>query len=533
MERHRALNDITLPASLPTAAYKIAARSFAQERQFPRREFCIATIIEGHRLLPRRRAMSNKLLVEPRVFRAFIRRVNDLCFKFRLHRGSITFTSVRLDYTEYSPILRNQDLLATYKSLTTKVLATLMEQHRIEGAGETADPRENPLTSSIVRHDSHMRKSESDPARGNGISPRKPADQRHRLARLPNAEIRVRSGQRLIPDRLDRGATVVQWLERPPPPHQGEPGSIPCGVAPGISHMIVVPDDAASQRVSSGISSFRRLCIPALLHSHLIGSQGRDCTGIEPTTSREHRIPIDTQSLVTVRPDTRVNMPFSFLQFSTEFRLRFSTQRRRILRRNHACERARTHTHTHTHRVTDTVYLPLHVHALRIGHHLFSISNDADRPAYTSGQELDGTCMMLADRPFNVGTRRLVERSQRVRSTSSLVYEGEAVVSDEKVGNYCPRQSGIGEQAVGCGERKEPSIAINTPIDHAREDHFLRSALMVNGLRGSENWRGGEGGCPGYSEAALARRVDRRSSPGKVECVDDVRTSVARQTLDT
>ncbi|KAJ8876738.1 hypothetical protein PR048_021185 [Dryococelus australis] len=34
----------------------------------------------------------------------------------------------------------------------------------INGAGETGDPRENPPTSLIVRHDSHMRKSGSDPA---------------------------------------------------------------------------------------------------------------------------------------------------------------------------------------------------------------------------------------------------------------------------------------------------------------------------------------------------------------------------------
>ncbi|KAJ8870797.1 hypothetical protein PR048_027096 [Dryococelus australis] len=34
-----------------------------------------------------------------------------------------------------------------------------MEQHRNESAGETGDPRENPPTSGIVRHDSYLRKS--------------------------------------------------------------------------------------------------------------------------------------------------------------------------------------------------------------------------------------------------------------------------------------------------------------------------------------------------------------------------------------
>ncbi|KAJ8887633.1 hypothetical protein PR048_013851 [Dryococelus australis] len=39
-----------------------------------------------------------------------------------------------------------------------------MEQRRNEGAGETGDHRENPTIRGIVRHDSHMRNSESDPA---------------------------------------------------------------------------------------------------------------------------------------------------------------------------------------------------------------------------------------------------------------------------------------------------------------------------------------------------------------------------------
>ncbi|KAJ8879751.1 hypothetical protein PR048_020359 [Dryococelus australis] len=34
-----------------------------------------------------------------------------------------------------------------------------MEQRRNEGVGETGDPREDPPTNGIVRHDSHLRKS--------------------------------------------------------------------------------------------------------------------------------------------------------------------------------------------------------------------------------------------------------------------------------------------------------------------------------------------------------------------------------------
>ncbi|KAJ8871180.1 hypothetical protein PR048_027486 [Dryococelus australis] len=51
--------------------------------------------------------------------------------------------------------------------------------------------------------------------------------------------------------------------------HLGETGSIPSAVAPGFSHVGIVPDDAAGQRIFSGISHFPRRCIPVLLHYHL------------------------------------------------------------------------------------------------------------------------------------------------------------------------------------------------------------------------------------------------------------------------
>ncbi|KAJ8875143.1 hypothetical protein PR048_023036 [Dryococelus australis] len=41
-----------------------------------------------------------------------------------------------------------------------RVIEVNMERRRNEGAGETGDPRENPPTNGIVRHDSHLRKSE-------------------------------------------------------------------------------------------------------------------------------------------------------------------------------------------------------------------------------------------------------------------------------------------------------------------------------------------------------------------------------------
>ncbi|KAJ8872539.1 hypothetical protein PR048_026145 [Dryococelus australis] len=51
--------------------------------------------------------------------------------------------------------------------------------------------------------------------------------------------------------------------------NQGEPGSIPDGMAPGFSHVGIVLDDVCRRRVLSVISRFPRPRIPALLHIHL------------------------------------------------------------------------------------------------------------------------------------------------------------------------------------------------------------------------------------------------------------------------
>ncbi|KAJ8887586.1 hypothetical protein PR048_013803 [Dryococelus australis] len=63
-----------------------------------------------------------------------------------------------------------------------------------------------------------------------------------------------------------RGGVVVRLLAS----HLGEPGSIPNGVAPGFSHVGIVPDDAAGcRRVFSGISRFHRPFIRALFLTYL------------------------------------------------------------------------------------------------------------------------------------------------------------------------------------------------------------------------------------------------------------------------
>ncbi|KAJ8867679.1 hypothetical protein PR048_031482 [Dryococelus australis] len=106
------------------------------------------------------------------------------------------------------------------------------KQCRNERTGEAGDPRENPPTSRIVR------------------------------ARFPRAKVRERPRRESNPVRQ-----VGRRVVRPPhhlgpllrilASHQGESGSIPGKVAPGFSHVVIVPDDACTcQRVFSGISRF-------------------------------------------------------------------------------------------------------------------------------------------------------------------------------------------------------------------------------------------------------------------------------------
>ncbi|KAJ8868471.1 hypothetical protein PR048_029999 [Dryococelus australis] len=81
-----------------------------------------------------------------------------------------------------------------------------------------------------------------------------------------------------------RGGVVVRLLASNP----DEPGSIPGGISPGLSHVGIVRDDAAGQRVFSGISRFPRLFIPALLHIHLASPSLALRTSILRTRGKYH-----------------------------------------------------------------------------------------------------------------------------------------------------------------------------------------------------------------------------------------------------
>ncbi|KAJ8888438.1 hypothetical protein PR048_007928 [Dryococelus australis] len=66
--------------------------------------------------------------------------------------------------------------------------------------------------------------------------------------------------------RRGRSGVVARLLTS----HLGEPGSITGGIAPGFSHVGIIPDDAAGQRVFvRAISRFPCPRIPALFHPHL------------------------------------------------------------------------------------------------------------------------------------------------------------------------------------------------------------------------------------------------------------------------
>ncbi|KAJ8866581.1 hypothetical protein PR048_032440 [Dryococelus australis] len=182
------------------------------------------------------------------------------------------------------------------------------------GGVKHRDPRENPPTNGIVRHDSHIRKSgvnrpsietgspwweasreiaqtiviskqhhdlqQRSECGGNACRPRWKEDSRG-MKRRPcpggrENQYQERPDEPFLPPFpssslagtglcVARGGLVVRLLIS----HPGEPGSIPGGVARGFSHVGIVPYDAAGRRVFSGISHFPRTWIPALLHTHV------------------------------------------------------------------------------------------------------------------------------------------------------------------------------------------------------------------------------------------------------------------------
>ncbi|KAJ8887757.1 hypothetical protein PR048_013975 [Dryococelus australis] len=160
-----------------------------------------------------------------------------------------------------------------------KVIEVSMEQRWNERAGETGDPRENPPTRGVVRHDSSMRKSGSGPVGDLYILAYVLKDLTNEIKQRQFSDFaRSLQSSSCVPhDALPAviagnftswgcGGVAVRLLAS----HEGEPGSIPGRVTPGFPQVGILPDDAVGWWVFSGISRFPHPCILALLHFHLI-----------------------------------------------------------------------------------------------------------------------------------------------------------------------------------------------------------------------------------------------------------------------
>ncbi|KAJ8893559.1 hypothetical protein PR048_006158 [Dryococelus australis] len=181
-----------------------------------------------------------------------------------------------------------------------------MERRWNARAGKTGVPRKNPPASVIVQHDSHMKKSESEPPGDHGSLPclclmriklniklvchdkishykigqKLPRDLLPDLVckQYPN-EFRPRGFDSYISRKLFNVATHKEdtpqlvetlwcngWTSRLT---LGEPGLIPGGVTTTFWHVGLVPDDVTCRCVFSEVSRFFRPCIPVLFHTHL------------------------------------------------------------------------------------------------------------------------------------------------------------------------------------------------------------------------------------------------------------------------
>ncbi|KAJ8868781.1 hypothetical protein PR048_030321 [Dryococelus australis] len=189
--------------------------------------------------------------------------------------------------------------------------------------GETGcprDPRENPPASGIIRHDSHLRKSDSDPdslwweANSLTTQPPRPSNRKPprgcrftfpclSRARLEHAALENTTTVGWVPacdrERHARPVGMIRYLALqcvsayllqhqevlPRRPSLWLPSDCSTqapavamhahlspgrtGFNPGFLHVGIVPDDATGWLVFSGISRFPLLIVPALLHNHL------------------------------------------------------------------------------------------------------------------------------------------------------------------------------------------------------------------------------------------------------------------------
>ncbi|KAJ8887997.1 hypothetical protein PR048_007482 [Dryococelus australis] len=112
------------------------------------------------------------------------------------------------------------------------------------------------------------------------------------------------------------GPRWAEWLDYSPPTKRNRI-QFPSGSAAHISYVGIVPHDGAGWRVYSGIFSFYRPCIPALLHTHLTSSSSALKTSMLksakispiPLTRKRYRVRSLKESAMTFVRDPSQHLP--------------------------------------------------------------------------------------------------------------------------------------------------------------------------------------------------------------------------------
>ncbi|KAJ8885839.1 hypothetical protein PR048_012045 [Dryococelus australis] len=136
------------------------------------------------------------------------------------------------------------------------------------------DPREDPLTNSIVRHYSHLRKPGERANRSATVAPLASVCVTKLIPLVHVYNYGTKTGELLGSSEVNCGAAAAERLACSPPTKRNR-----FNPRPGHSRIFMfgnlVPDDVAGRRVYSGISRFPpppALYIPALLHTRLTPS---------------------------------------------------------------------------------------------------------------------------------------------------------------------------------------------------------------------------------------------------------------------
>ncbi|KAJ8869122.1 hypothetical protein PR048_030690 [Dryococelus australis] len=199
---------------------------------------------DGARLLPAD-SLEHENILSVTVMEQFL-----VCAPLFGHWNQVWFVNaVRLQ--NHTNQIHPSPLRAPFQNVTLRVKFPLWLSQKT--LGETGDPRENTLTNGIVRHDSHLQKSGDQPE---SLWWEAKAWVSRRGSLMTWTMLRLEQNAA-----ADPGPRRFRLLAS----HQGEPGSIPGGVAPVFSHMGNVPLVYGFSRGSPASPP----SLPALLHTLL------------------------------------------------------------------------------------------------------------------------------------------------------------------------------------------------------------------------------------------------------------------------